>query len=119
MPGTENADSLFWSPDGRFVGFFAATKLWRVDLSGGVPVPICDVNANQSVRRDLGGRRTDPVRPAARGRDLSCLDLRRNSGCNRETGPRPPRSHGRVALVSSRTARASSTFFARRTTPAP
>ena len=44
MPGTEDADSLFWSPDGRAVGFFAAGKLWRADLSGGAPVAICDVN---------------------------------------------------------------------------
>ena len=43
MPGTENVTSLFWSPDGRSLGFFAAGKLWRADLSGRIPVPICDV----------------------------------------------------------------------------
>ena len=43
IPGTDNVTSLFWSPDGRSLGFFATGKLWRADLSGGTPVPICDV----------------------------------------------------------------------------
>ena len=44
IPGTENVtSSLFWSPDARDVGFFAGGKLWRTDLSGRVPVAICDV----------------------------------------------------------------------------
>ena len=43
MPGTDDADSVFWSPDGRSLGFFAGNKLWRVELSGGAPLPICDV----------------------------------------------------------------------------
>jgi Tol biopolymer transport system component len=41
--GTENADSVFWSPDGKSLGFFASGRLWRVSASGGVPVPLCDV----------------------------------------------------------------------------
>ncbi|MGH9365424.1 MAG: protein kinase domain-containing protein [Thermoanaerobaculia bacterium] len=45
IPGTEGASSLFWSPDGRSIGFFAGPKLKRVDLSGGAAVPICDVPA--------------------------------------------------------------------------
>jgi Tol biopolymer transport system component len=43
IPGTEAASSLFWSPDGRSIGFFAGPKLKRVDLAGGAAVPICDV----------------------------------------------------------------------------
>ena len=43
IPGTEGASSLFWSPDGRSIGFFAGPKLKRVDLDGGAAVPICDV----------------------------------------------------------------------------
>jgi eukaryotic-like serine/threonine-protein kinase len=43
IAGTEGASSLFWSPDGRLIGFFAGGKLKRVDLSGGAAVPICDV----------------------------------------------------------------------------
>ncbi len=45
IPGTEGASSLFWSPDGRSIGFFAGPKLKRVDLAGDAAVPICDVSA--------------------------------------------------------------------------
>jgi eukaryotic-like serine/threonine-protein kinase len=35
IANTEGANFLFWSPDGRSIGFFAEGKLKRVDLSGG------------------------------------------------------------------------------------
>jgi eukaryotic-like serine/threonine-protein kinase len=41
LPGTEGASLPFWSPDGRFVGFFAAASLKKVDVSGGQPVTLC------------------------------------------------------------------------------
>jgi Tol biopolymer transport system component len=37
MAGTEGAEYPFWSPDSRSVGFFASTKLYRVDITGGLP----------------------------------------------------------------------------------
>jgi len=40
--GTDAAERPFWSPDGKSIGFFAGRKLWRVDVEGGLPVPICD-----------------------------------------------------------------------------
>ena len=43
VPGTEGANSLFFSPDGRSIAFFAQGKLKRVELSGGAAVSICDV----------------------------------------------------------------------------
>jgi Tol biopolymer transport system component len=43
VPGTNDATSLFWSPDGRSLAFFTGTKLRRIDLPGGAPVSICDV----------------------------------------------------------------------------
>jgi serine/threonine protein kinase/Tol biopolymer transport system component len=43
VAGTEGASSLFWSSDGRSVGFFVGGQLKRVDLGTGSPVPICDV----------------------------------------------------------------------------
>ena len=42
LAGTEGATSPFWSPDGRFVGFFADRKLKKVPASGGTVVAICD-----------------------------------------------------------------------------
>ncbi len=35
VAGTDGADSPFWSPDSRSLGFFAEGKLRRVDLDGG------------------------------------------------------------------------------------
>jgi Tol biopolymer transport system component len=35
LPGTETAESPFWSPDGRFVVFFSRAKLRRIELSTG------------------------------------------------------------------------------------
>jgi Tol biopolymer transport system component len=45
VPGTEGALSVFWSPDGRSLGFFAGRKLKRLDLPGGAAVSLCDVPA--------------------------------------------------------------------------
>jgi len=33
LPGTDDARHPFWSPDGRFIGFFAAGKLKKIDVS--------------------------------------------------------------------------------------
>jgi Tol biopolymer transport system component len=49
VPGAENAYFPFWSPDGRFVGFFAEGKLKRVDPTGGAILTICDA------QRGVGG----------------------------------------------------------------
>jgi Tol biopolymer transport system component len=37
LPGTEGASSPFWSPDSRSLGFFADSKLKRIDIDGGAP----------------------------------------------------------------------------------
>jgi Tol biopolymer transport system component/predicted Ser/Thr protein kinase len=42
LPGTEGAAMPFWSPDGRFVGFFAAGKLKRITVAGGDPQTLAD-----------------------------------------------------------------------------
>jgi len=44
LPGTEGADSPFWSPDSRFLGFFADGKLKKLDLAGGPPQTVCDAS---------------------------------------------------------------------------
>jgi Tol biopolymer transport system component len=43
LPGTEDASSLFFSPDGGSIAFFAKGKLSRLELAGGTAVPICDI----------------------------------------------------------------------------
>src|SRR5207245_5758965 len=34
VPGTEGASTPFWSPDGEWIGFAAAGRLWRVRRNG-------------------------------------------------------------------------------------
>jgi len=43
IPGTEGGYSPFFSPDNQHVGFFAAGRLKRVSMLGGLPEPICAV----------------------------------------------------------------------------
>jgi Tol biopolymer transport system component len=42
LAGTTGAQFPFWSPDGRFIGFFAGAKLNKIDVFGGPPQPLCD-----------------------------------------------------------------------------
>jgi serine/threonine protein kinase/Tol biopolymer transport system component len=37
LAGTDGAAYPFWSPDGRFIGFFAEGRLKRIDATGGPP----------------------------------------------------------------------------------
>ena len=41
LPGTERAENPFWSPDGRFVGFFAQGELRKLSLASGTIQRIC------------------------------------------------------------------------------
>jgi serine/threonine-protein kinase len=42
IPGTEGAANPFFSPDGRWVGFFSEGKLKKVALEGGAPIMVTD-----------------------------------------------------------------------------
>src|SRR5579863_1185493 len=42
LAGTEGAYYPFWSPDSKFLGFFAGGKLKKVEASGGVVQTLCD-----------------------------------------------------------------------------
>ena len=48
IPGTERGDAPFFSPDGRWVGFYVTTEatLKRVSLSGGEPEPVASSASN-------------------------------------------------------------------------
>jgi Tol biopolymer transport system component/predicted Ser/Thr protein kinase len=43
LAGTDGATMVFWSHDGRFIGFWAGEKLRKIPVGGGTPVPICDL----------------------------------------------------------------------------
>ena len=45
LPGTDGATNPFWSPDSRFVAFFADAKLRKIERSGGPVQTLCDALA--------------------------------------------------------------------------
>ena len=42
LPGTDDAAYPFWSPDSRFIAYFARQKLLTIAASGGPPQTVCD-----------------------------------------------------------------------------
>jgi Tol biopolymer transport system component len=42
LPGTEDADSPFWSPDSQFIGFFAEGKLKKIAVADGASTTLCE-----------------------------------------------------------------------------
>ncbi len=44
LAGTEGAVRPFWSPDSRFLGFFADGKLKKIEVSGGPPITLCNAS---------------------------------------------------------------------------
>jgi Tol biopolymer transport system component len=42
LAGTEGAFQPFWSPESRFIAFFAGGKLKKIEVSGGPPITLCD-----------------------------------------------------------------------------
>ena len=71
MPGTEGALSVFWSPDGRSLAFFADRKLKRIDLPGGAAVPLCDVPAHLGLGSGAAAARSSS-RPSWEARSSAC-----------------------------------------------
>lgn len=47
LPGTNGATFPFWSPDSRFIGFFANGKLLKIDAAGGPPQTVCNALAGR------------------------------------------------------------------------
>ncbi|HEY7573664.1 MAG TPA: protein kinase, partial [Thermoanaerobaculia bacterium] len=68
LAGTEGTSRPFWSPDSRFIGFFAEGKLKKVDVSGGPPQKICDAPSGSDGSWSsqgvilYDGRSADPIR---------------------------------------------------------
>jgi Tol biopolymer transport system component/predicted Ser/Thr protein kinase len=64
LPGTEGAAAPFWSPDSRYLAFFAGGRLKKIAVSGGPVQNICD-----AVNERIGGtwNRADTVIFAASG----------------------------------------------------
>jgi Tol biopolymer transport system component len=46
LSGTDNAITMFWSPDSRYLAFGAGGKLRKIDASGGAPITLADMTGN-------------------------------------------------------------------------
>ena len=68
LAGTERASSPFWSPDSRSIGFFADTKLKRMDIDGGSVQTLASRYCRTS-RGDMEPRRHDPLCQQSRRTD--------------------------------------------------
>jgi serine/threonine-protein kinase len=55
LAGTEGAFMPFFSPDGRWVGFFAQGKLKKVSVSGGAAITLCDAPSPRGGFWDANG----------------------------------------------------------------
>jgi len=55
LPGTESAESLFWSPDGRSLGFVSRGKLRRIDVATGSIEALADAEAGRGGTWSPGG----------------------------------------------------------------
>jgi Tol biopolymer transport system component len=47
LPGTDDASFPFWSPDSRFIAFFAQGKLKTIDIGGAPPLTVCEASAGE------------------------------------------------------------------------
>ena len=47
IPDTEGASGPFWSPDGRYIGFFARGQLRRIDTAGGSAQVLADTGSQR------------------------------------------------------------------------
>ena len=66
--GTEDAEFPFWSPDSRFVGYFANGKLIKIDANGGPPQTLC---VAEGARGGTWGSQGDIVFGGGTGNGLS------------------------------------------------
>jgi len=72
VKGSEGALAPFFSPDGRWIGFFARGVLWKVFGSEGSPIPLCETEADP--RGGTWGRSDVIVFAASPAAPLSRID---------------------------------------------
>ena len=55
IPGTEDIERLFWSPDSRQIGYLVRRSLWKVATDGGGQVHLCDLPERDLMGISWGG----------------------------------------------------------------
>jgi eukaryotic-like serine/threonine-protein kinase len=71
LPGTEVAAYPFWSPDSRFIGFFAEGRLKKIEAAVGPPQVICDALTGGEGVGTMRARSSSP--PFSMGRYIRSL----------------------------------------------
>ena len=99
LAGTEGASFPFWSPDSRFIAFFAAGKLKKVDTRGGTPQTLADAAAGS--RRDLEPGRRDRVHSPGEQSDFQNLCVGRDGHARHDVRCRSGDLHAVLATVSA------------------
>src|SRR5262249_52665013 len=81
LPGTDDAASPFWSPDSKYIAFFAEGKLKKISGSGGPPQIVCNEAGREGTWSTqgvilIGGQNGPLLRvPAAGGQPLHATEL--------------------------------------------
>ena len=55
LPGTEGGNFPFWSPDNRYIGFFADGKLKKIEVTGGPAQTLCDAPSGEGATWNADG----------------------------------------------------------------
>ncbi len=56
LPGTENAEQPFWSPDGRWIGFSSGGQIEKIQVDGGTPMVLTDAQHMEGASWGTGDR---------------------------------------------------------------
>jgi Tol biopolymer transport system component/predicted Ser/Thr protein kinase len=54
LAGTDSARDPFFSPDGKWIGFFAGLQMKKISVQGGAPVVLCDLTLATARGADWG-----------------------------------------------------------------
>jgi Tol biopolymer transport system component len=85
-PGTEGAGRVFWSPDSRFIGFFAQGRLKKVPVAGGPVQVVCDAQTGSDGTWGEGGdilfdgSLADPLRRVSASGGVASVAVAADSG---------------------------------------
>jgi len=91
LPGTEGGKQPFFSPDGQWVGFFAAGKLKKTRINGGEPVSLCDAPSGRGASWGQDGNIIAALSPgvglsqvpSGGGNPVSLTELGPGEACHR------------------------------------
>ncbi len=105
VAGVRDPREVFFSSDSQWIGFYMSAKIWRVAVTGGAPVPLCDTLPTSGVSWSgdeiLLAVGADILRVAATGGTPEIL-IPGAAGRNNVSNPR--RVPGRSEVLFTRTA---------------